>query len=86
MHEFSVALEVCRIVEDQVGRSELPHVLEVGVEIGVNSGLESASLAFCLEALLAQPPFRLAKAELLSVPGDVLRVQYLEIDDGDPAN
>ena len=82
MHEMSVALEVCRIAEDQVGFSTLSDVLEVGVEVGSDAGIEPDNLLFCLDALLSGPPFGRAKARLLPAVGDVLRVQYLEIDDG----
>ena len=83
MHEMSIALEVCRIAEDQVGLSTLPHVLEIGVEVGSDAGIEPDNLLFCLDALFSGPPFGRARARLLTVGGDVLRVQYLEIDDGD---
>ena len=34
MHEMSIALEVCRITESQVGREALPRVREVGLVVG----------------------------------------------------
>jgi Zn finger protein HypA/HybF involved in hydrogenase expression len=86
MHEMSVALEVCRIAEDQVGLAALPNVREVGVVVGRDSGVEPESLRFCLETLLNSAPFRGARAALDLTPGDDLRVSYLEIDDDDPAN
>ncbi len=86
MHEMSVALEVCRIAEAQVGRAALAEVLEVGVEVGKESGVEPDSLEFCLDALLSSPPFGRARPALSRPPGDVLRVAYLEVDDGRPAD
>ncbi len=86
MHEMSVALEVCRIAEDQVGLAALPNVREVGVIVGRDSGVEPESLRFCLETLLASAPFRGARAALDLTPGDDLRVSYLEIEDDDSAN
>lgn len=84
MHELSIALEVCRMAEEKLGRDALASVTEVGVDVGDDSGLEPASLAFCLEALLSEPPFAGAKPVIVRHPGDVLRLSYLEVDDGRP--
>lgn len=81
MHEMSVALEVCRIAEAQVGRSALVDVREVAVEVGRSAGVEPANLEFCLEELLSRPPFGRARPVLIPRPGDVLRVRYLELED-----
>lgn len=81
MHELSIALEVCRIAEVQVGREALALVTEVGVEVGDDAGVEVGSLQFCLEALLSSPPFRSARPLITRTGGDVLRVSYLELDD-----
>jgi Zn finger protein HypA/HybF involved in hydrogenase expression len=84
MHELSVAMEVCRIAQDQVGAEALPRVREIGLVVGEQSGVEPESLRFCLEALLEQPPFRAARPALELTPGDELRVTYLEVDDEHP--
>lgn len=84
MHEMSVAMEVCRIAEEQVGRDAARDVLTVGVEVGDDAGVEVSSLTFCLETLLAEPPFAGATPVIERRPGDVLRVSYLEVDDGRP--
>ena len=81
MHEMSVALEVCRIAEVQVGRPALARVVEVGIEVGDDAGVEPDNLEFCLEALFSRPPFDGARPTLIRLPGDVLRVRYLEVDD-----
>jgi Zn finger protein HypA/HybF involved in hydrogenase expression len=86
MHEMSVAMEVCRIAEDQVGLAALCHVREIGVVVGHRSGVEPDSLRFCLDALLEHEPFRDARAQLELTPGDDLRVSYLEIDDDGSPN
>jgi Zn finger protein HypA/HybF involved in hydrogenase expression len=86
MHEMSVAMEVCRIAEDQVGLAALERVREIGLLVGNDSGVEPESLRFCLETLLASAPFRGARASLELTPGDDLRVSYLEIDDDGPTN
>lgn len=86
MHEMSVAMEVCRIAQDQVGFEALASVREIGVVVGQDSGVEPDSLRFCLEALLGSEPFRGARAALDITPGDDLRVSYLEIDDDGPPN
>jgi Zn finger protein HypA/HybF involved in hydrogenase expression len=84
MHEMSLALEICRIAEQHVGPDGVGRVKRVGVEVGDDAGVEISSLAFCLEALLTQPPFERATPVIERLPGDVLRVSYLEVDDGRP--
>jgi Zn finger protein HypA/HybF involved in hydrogenase expression len=66
------------------GLEQLPNVVEVGLEVGDDAGVEFDSLEFCLEAVLMSPPFNHAKAVINRVSGDVLRVSYLEVDDGRP--
>lgn len=83
MHEMSVALEVCRMTEEQVGRDALDRVVTVGLEVGDRAGLVVESLQFCLDALLEQPPFGGARSVVERREGDVLRLAWLEIDDGD---
>lgn len=81
MHEMSIAMEICRIAEDQVGLAALPRVREIGLVVGARSGVEPESLRFCLEALLVQPPFRAARPALEFTAGDDLRVAYLDVDE-----
>ena len=78
---MSIALDVCRIAEQQADASRL---VTVGLDVGDDAGVELSSLEFCLESLLAGPPFTGAKPVITRVPGDVLRVSYLEVDDGRP--
>jgi Zn finger protein HypA/HybF involved in hydrogenase expression len=84
MHEMSLALEVCRLAERQVGREALPSVTTVAVIVGDAAGVERDNLSFCLETLLAMPPFTGARSVLVAVPGNELRLDYLELDDGRP--
>ncbi len=79
---MSLALEVCRLAERHLGRDALPGLVAVGLEVGDEAGVEPENLAFCLEALLAEPPFRGAKPLIERRAGDVLRVSYMEVDDG----
>ena len=81
---MSIAIEVCRITESHVGQNELANVIEVGLEVGDDAGVEVDSLEFCLEALLSHPPFGQARPVIERLAGDVLRVSYLEVEDGDP--
>lgn len=83
MHEMSVALEVCRMVEERLGR-DAPRLRRVGLVVGDDSGLEPANLSFCLDALLGQPPFGAATALVAPCSGDVLRLDYYEVDDDNP--
>jgi hydrogenase nickel incorporation protein HypA/HybF len=84
MHEMSVALEVCRMAEERLGTAGAAGLVAVGVEVGTDAGVEPESLTFCLEALLAQPPFAGAKPRIVRQPGDALRLSYLEVADAGP--
>lgn len=84
MHEMSVALEVCRMAEERLGREALGGVVAVGVEVGDDAGVEPESLEFCLEAVLSTPPFHGARPVITRLPGDVLRLAYLEVEDASP--
>jgi Zn finger protein HypA/HybF involved in hydrogenase expression len=81
MHELSIALEVCRMTEERVGPDGVRAVRAVGVEVGDDAGVEVGNLQFCLESLLAGPPFSGARPVILRQPGDGLRLAYLEVDD-----
>ena len=81
MHELSLALDVCRVVEEHVGTPALPDVVAVAVEVGDDAGVEPANFEFCLSTLLREPPFGRGAAVLLPREGDVLRVAWLEVDD-----
>lgn len=83
MHEMSIALEVGRLAEERLGRDGVSRLVTVGVEVGDDAGVEPGSLAFCLEAVLATPPFRGARPAIERRPGDVLRLSYLEVEDDD---
>lgn len=83
MHEMSLALEIGRIAELEAGGSA-GNVITVAVEIGDEAGVEPENLTFCLEAVLATPPFRRARPVITRCPGDTLRVSYLEVDDERP--
>jgi len=84
MHELSLALEVCRMAGNVLERERGIGVLSLGVEVGADAGIELANFRFCLDALLTEPPFVGARAELLPAPGDTLRLTYVEVDDGRP--
>lgn len=86
MHEMSIALEICRITEDQVGREALPRVREVGLVVGRDAGVEPDNLVFCLDALLENPPFAGARTALELTPGDDLSIHYLDLEDERPPN
>lgn len=81
MHEMSVALEVCRLAEEQVGAEALPRVTGIGLEVGHRSGVMADNLAFCLDTLLTHPPFRAARALIRRTDGSELRLEWLELDD-----
>jgi len=87
MHELSLAEEVCRMARERLAvetasSAGAARLLELGLEVGDDAGVEVESLRFCVEALLSAPPFEGARAAVVRVPGDVLRLTYLEIDDG----
>ncbi|HXF96354.1 MAG TPA: hydrogenase maturation nickel metallochaperone HypA [Gemmatimonadales bacterium] len=84
MHELSIALEVARLAQERLGPEGVRRLVTVGVEVGDDAGVEVGSLEFCLEAVLAAPPFPGARPRVERRPGDVLRLSYLEVDDGGP--
>ena len=81
MHELSIALDVCRIVEEHVGADALARVTEIGLEVGDRAGIEIDNLEFCLEALLGSPPFGRALPAIERLAGDELRVTYVEVEE-----
>lgn len=85
MHEMSLALEIARIAEAKLGDTA-PQLVTVAVDVGDSAGVEFSSLEFCLEAVFATPPFAGAKPQIMRCAGDVLRVAYLEVDDGRTEN
>ncbi|HEY7195208.1 MAG TPA: hydrogenase/urease maturation nickel metallochaperone HypA [Gemmatimonadales bacterium] len=85
MHEMSVALEVCRMAEERLG-SDASRLVALGVTVGDDAGIEPENLAFCLEALLEEPPFEGAEPRILREPGDGLHLSYLEVIDDDSSN
>lgn len=72
------------MTEERLGADGLRAVRAVGVEVGEDAGIEIGNLEFCLETLLAAPPFAGARPVILRQPGDTLRLAYLEVDDGRP--
>lgn len=84
MHEMSLAVEICRITGEQVGPEGLHRVREVGLHVGLESGVEPDALEFALSVLLSEPPFQGARAVLELAPGEDLRVSWLEVEDGGP--
>jgi Zn finger protein HypA/HybF involved in hydrogenase expression len=86
MHELSLAFEVCRMAEAQVGQDAVAQVVTVALEVGDDAGVEINNLQFCLEALLTEPPFNNAQPVIHVCRGDVLRLAYLEVDDDRPDN
>jgi Zn finger protein HypA/HybF involved in hydrogenase expression len=81
---MSVAMEVCRMAEERLGPDRSDRLRVVGIQVGNDAGLEPANLAFCLDALLSHPPFGAAHTQLTRCAGDVLRLDFLEVDDGHP--
>lgn len=82
MHEMSIALEVCRMAGERLG-NDAPHLVALGVTVGDDAGVEPENLSFCLEALLAEPPFQGAQPKIMREPGTALHLSYLEVtDDG----
>jgi Zn finger protein HypA/HybF involved in hydrogenase expression len=84
VHELGLAQEVCRIAEVHVGADKLPDLVAIGLDVGDGSNVEVSAFEFCLEVVLSQPPFGRATPRITRVPGDDLRVTYLEVDDDDP--
>ena len=86
MHELSIALEICRVVEERLLPEQLPQLVEIGLDVGADTTIEVANLQFCLDTLLAHPPFAGATVVIARGDGDDTRVSYLEIDDERPTH
>jgi Zn finger protein HypA/HybF involved in hydrogenase expression len=84
MHELSVALEVCRMAEERLLPEERPRLRRVGLLVGDDAGIEPDNLEFCLEALLAAPPFGRAVPAITRTPGRDLALAWLQVDDDGP--
>jgi Zn finger protein HypA/HybF involved in hydrogenase expression len=81
VHELSLALDVCRIAEENVGSDALARVTAVGLDVGDRAGIEIDNFEFCLEALLGSAPFGNARPEIRRLEGDELSVTYVEVED-----
>ena len=84
MHELSIALEICRVIEEQLSPPQLPQLVELGLDVGEDTTIEVANLQFCLDTLLANPPFAGASVVITRGDGRDTRVSYLEVDDERP--
>ena len=84
MHEMSLALEIGRLAEQRLGTGACAGLVELGVIVGDDANVEPGALSFCLEAVLAVPPFGRGKPVVRRTDGDALRLEYLEVDDGRP--
>ncbi len=73
------------MAEERLG-SDASRLVALGVSVGDDAGIEPENLAFCLEALLEEPPFEGAEPRILREPGDGLHLSYLEIIDDDRSN
>ncbi len=85
LHEMSVSLEICRMVEERIPAGAAGRVTRVGLVVGDDAGLEPGSLQFCLETLLGQPPFGEAVPEIRRQPGDALRLEFIDVEEAPPA-
>ena len=86
MHEMSLAMEVGRLAAEQLDRELLPRVSAVGVEVGDRAGVVVDALEFCLEAVLTEPPFGEAHPVVERCRGDVLRLAWIDVEDGEPGD
>ncbi len=76
-------MEICRVARDRLGREGSGQLRLIALAVGRGAPVEPDNLTFCLDALLTQPPFGQARVSVRGCPGDDLRIDYLEIDDGD---
>lgn len=86
MHELSIALEICRVIEERLPPLQLQQLVELGLDVGEDTTIEVANLEFCLDTLLAHPPFAGATVVIARRHGGDTRVSYLEIDDERPTH
>lgn len=82
MHELSLAVEIGCIAQEKLGAS-VARCVAVGVDVGLDSGVEPSALEFCLESVFNQPPWTGARPVLSRHPGNVLQLSWLEVEDDD---
>ncbi|MDX1624665.1 MAG: hydrogenase/urease maturation nickel metallochaperone HypA [Gemmatimonadota bacterium] len=82
---MSVALEICNLAEEQVGRDALPRIRALGLEVGDRAGVVVANLEFCLETLLERAPYAGAELVIERREGEVLRLSWLDVDEEEDA-
>ena len=66
--------------------AQLPQLVELGLDVGDDTTVEVANLQFCLDTLMANPPFAGANVVITRGDGRDTRVTYLEIDDERPTH
>lgn len=74
-------MEVCRIAQEAVYPTDPSRIVTVGVILGDRSPVEPANFEFCLEVLLREPPFGQGQAVMTRIPGEDLRLDYVEVAD-----
>ena len=72
------------MAEERLAPDRRPRLRRVGVIVGDDAGIEPDNLEFCLEALLAQPPFGSAVPSIQRTTGDELALAYLQVEDDRP--
>jgi len=69
MHEMSIATGIRDIIEDTARSQGFRRITEIRLEIGAFSGVEVASLLFCLDVVLINTCATGAELQVEIVPG-----------------
>lgn len=68
MHELSIAQSIIETVQHEMTARAVPAVTEIGLRIGVLSGVLPDALEFGFEALIAETPLEGCRLEIEHVP------------------
>lgn len=78
MHEVSIADALMQQVTEAASRHGLVTVRQVGICVGVRSGVVPEALAFAFEVLRAGPVLGTATLDVRSTDGDDLLLEWIE--------
>jgi len=72
MHEFSVAKNIFKIVEEQLKDEEYTEILAINVEIGEFSCIHIPALEFCFESVVNDTFMRNCKLKIKKIDPEIL--------------
>jgi hydrogenase nickel incorporation protein HypA/HybF len=68
MHELRIAMEIISIVEKEKARRKMDNVTEIGLRIGLLSGVDPDALSFSFEAAVADTALAKTRLSIEQIP------------------